>query len=108
VSQGVSVASLLAGQEIREVGARELRHNAAGVVRAVRDGERTIVTRHGEPQAVMLSVKDAIELLMEAQLAPIVDGAERDLREGPVEALEPPGPFPAVSSNGSWSGRRSG
>ena len=43
-----------------------------------------------EPQAVMLCIKDAIELLVERQLAPLAEVAVRSFREGAVEPVEPP------------------
>jgi prevent-host-death family protein len=87
---------VLADLEIREVGARELRHRTAHVVRSLRAGERVVLTRHGEPQAVMLTIHDAIELLVEGQLAPLAAEAGRDFREGAIEPVEPPGPHPVV------------
>ena len=89
---------VLADHEIREVGARELRHRTGHVVRSLQAGERVILTRHGEPQAVLLCIDDAIELLVEGQLGPLAEEAERDFREGAAETLEPPGPHPVVLS----------
>jgi prevent-host-death family protein len=86
--------SVLRDQRIREVGARELRHQTATVIGSVRDGERLILTRHGQPQALVLSIDDGIELLIEPELAALADAAHRDYREGLVEALQPPGPYP--------------
>jgi prevent-host-death family protein len=89
---------VLAEQRVRTIGARMLRHRTADVVRTVTAGERLIVTRHGEPQAVVLSLDDALELLVEPELAALAAEAERDFREGRVEAVDPPGPYPVLLS----------
>ena len=86
----------LADQDVREVGARELRHHAASIIRSVADGERTIVTRHGEPRAVMLSIDDALDLLVEPWLPALAQQAEREYAEEGVERLEPCGRFPVA------------
>ncbi|HXE98763.1 MAG TPA: type II toxin-antitoxin system prevent-host-death family antitoxin [Solirubrobacterales bacterium] len=49
---------------IREVGVRQLKSEAAAVLHGVVNGERVIVTRHGHPIAVMLSVEQAGDLLL--------------------------------------------
>jgi hypothetical protein len=43
-----------------------------------------------------ICINDAIELLVEGQLGPLAEEAERDFREGAVESLEQPGPHPVV------------
>ena len=82
----------MAVQAIREVGARELRHHTAEIVRSVVDRERIILARHGNPQAVLFSMHDAIELLAESSLPALTDAGARDFRAGQVEVVEPPGP----------------
>jgi prevent-host-death family protein len=84
------------GQTVREVGVRELSHSTAAVIRAVREGERLVVTRHAEPQAVVLSVNDAVELSIEGERVASACAAERDYAEGAVEELGPSGPVPVV------------
>jgi len=86
----------LADQEVREVGARELCRHTADVLRSVADRRRIILTRHGKPQALLVSINDAIELLVEPRLAPMAAAGDSDYREGRVERVEPPGPFPIV------------
>jgi prevent-host-death family protein len=54
-----------AGAEtIREVGVRELNRGTTRVLEMALAGERVIVTRDGQPIAVLLSVDQAIELLL--------------------------------------------
>jgi hypothetical protein len=43
-----------------------------------------------------ICINDAIELLVEGQLGPLAEEAERDFREGAVKSLEQPGPHPVV------------
>jgi prevent-host-death family protein len=81
---------------VGKVSVGKLNRSTSRVLRAVRTGERLIVTRHGQPQAVLLSMSDAIELLVEPELPALAVAAERDFREGRVEAVEPPGPCPVV------------
>lgn len=90
-------------QEIREVGARQLRHNTAAVIRSLRDGERLIVTRHAQPLAVVLSVRDAMELLIEGERTASAAAATRDYEHGAVEELGPPGPLRVVLARGALS-----
>src|SRR5688572_27264988 len=92
----MSTLGMLRRQAVREVGARELRHRTASVIRSVRDGERVIVMRHAEPQAVLLSVRDAIELLVEPELPGLATAAEQDFERGQVEDLGPPRPLRVV------------
>jgi len=49
---------------IHEVSVRELNRSTSQVLGMARDGARIIVTRHGEPIAVVLSVDQAIDLLL--------------------------------------------
>jgi prevent-host-death family protein len=49
---------------IREVSVRELSRDTTRILRGVSAGERIIVTRHGQPAAVLLSVEDAMELIL--------------------------------------------
>jgi prevent-host-death family protein len=51
-------------QTIREVGVRELNRGTTRVLEMALAGERVIVTRDGQPIAVLLSVDQAIELLL--------------------------------------------
>ncbi len=49
---------------IREVGVRELNRRTSRVVEMAEAGERVIVTRDGQPAAVLLGVDQAIDLLL--------------------------------------------
>ena len=49
---------------IREINVRELKSGASQVLEGVVDGERVIVTRHGHPIAVILSIEQAIDLFL--------------------------------------------
>jgi prevent-host-death family protein len=46
-----------------EVTTGELDRSASRVIRRVRRGEVAVITRHGLPAAVMLSIPDAVEML---------------------------------------------
>jgi prevent-host-death family protein len=50
------------GLSVREVPLRELNRRTSDVIASVRDGQRTIVTRHGSPVAVILSLPDLLDL----------------------------------------------
>ena len=49
---------------IREVGVRELNRRTSRVVEMAEAGERVIVTRDGQPTAVLLGVDQAFDLLL--------------------------------------------
>jgi prevent-host-death family protein len=49
---------------IREVSVRELNRATSRVVAGAVDGERVIVTRHGRPIAVILSIEQAVDLFL--------------------------------------------
>jgi prevent-host-death family protein len=86
----------LVDQQVREVGVRELAHHTAEVVRSIEDGERLVVTRHGNPVAVLLSVADAIEAIVVPGLEALAHRARRDLEAGRITHIGPPGPMPVV------------
>lgn len=69
---------------VREVQIRALSRETPWVVGSICDGERSVITRHGEPLAVLLSVRDAIELFLVAGggLEEIVDTGWREFRRG--------------------------
>ncbi|MDQ3572807.1 MAG: type II toxin-antitoxin system prevent-host-death family antitoxin [Actinomycetota bacterium] len=62
------VASVFARQEVREVSVGELNRSTSEVLRSINDGERLIVSRHGEPMGIVLSVRDAVEAMVEPDL----------------------------------------
>ena len=84
---------LAADGQPREVSIGELNRATSAVVRSLTPGERLVITRHGEPQAVVLSVRDAVELVVVPRLAALAAAGERDFRSGRVETVEPPGPL---------------
>jgi prevent-host-death family protein len=49
---------------IREVGVRELARDVSRLIKAAEWGERLVVTRHGDPVAVILSVDEAVDFLV--------------------------------------------
>jgi prevent-host-death family protein len=49
---------------IREVGVRELNRRTSRMVEMAEAGERLIITRDGQPAAVLLGVDQAIDLLL--------------------------------------------
>lgn len=71
------VQGVMARQGARQVGVRELSRATHEVLRAVGDGTRLIVTRHREPLAVIVSVRDACEALVlsSGELQPLESGA---------------------------------
>ncbi len=71
-------------QSIRRVTISELRHRASEVVRGVRDGDRLIVTRHSQPQGVILSIRDAIELFSAVDLERLAVAGARERKAGEV------------------------
>lgn len=75
---------------IRAVGARELRHQAGAVLSSIRDGERLVLTRHGRPQAMVLSMRDAVELAVAVRLFEAQKEAQGEWEKGRVAAMSPP------------------
>ena len=51
-------------QPIREFGIRDLKDRASEVIRSVASGERVVVTKRGNPVAVVVSIEDALDLLL--------------------------------------------
>jgi prevent-host-death family protein len=49
---------------IKEIPVTDLRRRAADAVRWVEGGGRAIVTRHGNPAAVIISVEEGMELVV--------------------------------------------
>ncbi len=49
---------------IREVGVRELNRRTSRVIEMAEAGQRVVVTRDGQPAAVLLAVDQAIDLLL--------------------------------------------
>lgn len=75
-------STLLREGRVQELTIGRLNRETSAVVRSVEDGERLIVTRHGWPQAVVLSVADCVELLVEPALARLADDARADYESG--------------------------
>jgi prevent-host-death family protein len=48
----------------REVTVRELGRETASVLGAVAAGDRVLITRHGNPIAVILSVEEAVDVFL--------------------------------------------
>lgn len=71
------------------MGVRELNRTAPAVVASIRDGERMILTRHGNPQGIIFSVRDAIELALAPSLERFAIAAEEDYQQGDVLKLWP-------------------
>jgi prevent-host-death family protein len=69
-------------QRIREVPVGVLNRRTSEVLRMVDSGERVIVSRHGEPLAVILPIDRALELFV---------GGERLLRARLREGSDPLG-----------------
>ncbi len=76
---------------VRAVTVGELNRHTSRTVASVADGERLIVTRHGDPVAAVLSLRDAIELLVTPALPALADSAQHDYTR--ADLFEP---WPAV------------
>lgn len=72
--------------EVHELPVGELNRRTSAVLRNFADGggQRRIITRHGEPRAVLLSVRDAIEILVSPALAESAAAAAADLAAGRI------------------------
>jgi prevent-host-death family protein len=92
---------------IREVPIGELNRSTSVVINSVRRGERLIVTRHGEPRAVVLSVDDVIEAMVELRMPEYMESAERDFVAGDVvEPWPHAGPLRIVLATAAARGYR--
>ena len=49
---------------IREVGVRALARETARYIRAAEYGDRLVITRHGDPVAVILSIDESIAFVL--------------------------------------------
>lgn len=84
---------------VRAVTVGELNRYTSETVRSVEPGERLVVTRHREPQAVVLSVREAIELMVATRLGALAVAAREAFeagetfspwpRAGPTQILVP-------------------
>jgi prevent-host-death family protein len=78
-------------QEVRAVSVTELRRSLSAVIEQVRTGERVIVTKHGLPVAVILSIGDGFEAAVARSegFARLRCEARRELAAGDVIELPP-------------------
>jgi prevent-host-death family protein len=97
---------LLAGT-VRAVPIGELNRHTSKIAGSVAAGERLVVTRHADPVAVVLSVRDVVEVLAESELPILAESARSDYGEGRVvEAWEHAGPFRIVLAQAAAEGFR--
>jgi prevent-host-death family protein len=61
---------------VRPVPVGELNRHASRVLGSLSDGERLVVTRHGDPVAVVMPVREAIEILVAPAFARFREAAE--------------------------------
>jgi prevent-host-death family protein len=64
VRSGSVQHALMEAPRIEEVSVRDLSRHTSRILTDVRDHHRLIVTRHGHPIAVLLSIDDCIEMLL--------------------------------------------
>jgi prevent-host-death family protein len=78
-------------QPVREVSISQLRKELAAVVEAVAVGERVIVSRHGRPRAVLVSLDDAIDVAVVAseEFARLRREVRLELERGTAESFDP-------------------
>jgi prevent-host-death family protein len=78
-------------QEVRAVSVTELRRDLSAVIEQARMGERVIVTKHGLPVAVILSIGDGFEVAAARSegLARLRCEARRELAADDVVELPP-------------------
>lgn len=69
---------------VRAVTTGALNRSTFAVLRSLREGERLVVTRHGQPRAVVFGVRDAIELLVAPRLPELARQAQRDFEAGEI------------------------
>lgn len=84
---GAGQRNVLVEGAVRAVATGELNRSTSAVLESVSDGERIVVTGHGRPRAVVLSVCDAIELLVAPALDQLAADAYRDYEAG--ETIQP-------------------
>jgi prevent-host-death family protein len=74
-------------KEIEEVSIRELTRATSQVVQRASSGERMIVTRNGQPIAVILGIDDAVDWLVSStdEFVRLRIAARKELGTGPCE-----------------------
>jgi antitoxin (DNA-binding transcriptional repressor) of toxin-antitoxin stability system len=85
----LSSSPVFSDGEVRGVAVGALNRGTSRIIDSLRDGERLIVTRHHDPVAVVLSPRDAMEVLAAPALVELADAA---LREQGAERLSEPWP----------------
>ena len=63
-AQSGAPVRVAAGRVTREVDIRELKARASEVIERIAEGERAVVTRHGRPVAVVLSIEESLEFAL--------------------------------------------
>ena len=91
IASAVAVPGPLDQGVVRAVTAGELNRYTSETVRSVEPGERLVVTRHHEPQALVLSIPDAIELMVATRLGALAVAAREAFEAGETFA-----PWPRV------------
>jgi len=71
----VDRSAVIAHGSVRPVAVGELNRHTSRVVGSLGEGERLVVTRHGDPVAVVLSVRDSIEILAAPSFAALAEAA---------------------------------
>jgi prevent-host-death family protein len=69
---------VIADGRVRPVAVAALNRRTSAIVGAVGDGERLVVTRHGDPVAVVFSVRDAMEMHVAPELSLLAEEARRE------------------------------
>ena len=80
---------------VKNISTRKLRENLAGVIKDVKSSfDRYIISRRGEPEAVLMSVDDyegwleTIEIMSDKKLMNDIRLAEKDIKEGKFYTFE--------------------
>ncbi|MDP2943647.1 MAG: type II toxin-antitoxin system Phd/YefM family antitoxin [Candidatus Omnitrophota bacterium] len=80
---------------VKNISTRKLRENLAGVIKDVKvNFDRYIISRRGEPEAVLMSVDDyegwleTIEIMSDKKLMNDIRLAEKDIKEGRFHTFE--------------------
>lgn len=73
---------------VKNISTRKLRENLAGVIKDVKVGfDRYIISRRGEPEAVLMSIEDyegwleTIEIMSDKKLMDDIRLGEKDIKE---------------------------
>ena len=83
------------GYMVKNISTRKLRENLAGVIKDVKTNfDRYIVSRRGEPEAILMSIDDyeswleTIEIMSDKKLMDDIRLSEKEIKDGKVYTFE--------------------